>query len=324
MNGLLAFVIAVLIYPGIVAALLVAWALGWVRDAARTALASGGLPGPLAGVGELRALVARDTLAPEGAQGSLLGLVPLLALASPIAALVLLPVPGNPLAAALGLKGDLVAEGALLFGVPCARLFVGWATPSPYTRLAADRGARLVAGCALPLALAVAALGQQVGTFQITGADARLAAPLSTLALLARLLAAAAFACCLPVLAHASALREGEGGLDLVAGELTEASGRDLALFRVGEALQLVAATAFFVAAFILPLLANAPSGLRAAAWPVALLLGVAGIGAWEGVRGARPATATGETPPLSWWFGVPVLLALFALVVAAFAARGS
>jgi hypothetical protein len=79
---------------------------------------------------------------------------------------------------------------------------------------------------------------------------------------------------------------------------------------------------AFFAASFVLPLLAPAPAGVRTAAWIVAPLLSAAGIGAWEAVRGVQ-TNPKGEQPPLSWWFGVPLLVALFALVAASFAARG-
>lgn len=331
MNWILALVGAIAIYPGLLAALVVAWILTWVRAAARAALGSGQLQGPLAPVNELRAAFGRDTVAPLDVQSILLPLATVLAAAAPIVAVVLLPVPGNPLVASIGLKGDLMVETILLLGVPFMRLFVGWAIPSPFGRLAADRNARILAGAVVPLAFAVLALAQLIGTFEITAAGVppqlvlqqmsamtRLFVPY--LPLLARLLAAAAVACCLPVLARSTALREGESELDAVAGELTELSGRDLAIFRVAEALQLVAVSAFFAAAFVLPLAAALPVGQRVLLWVAAPLLTAVGIGMWEGLRGARPATA--EKPPLSWWFGVPVLLALFALVLAAWVSR--
>jgi formate hydrogenlyase subunit 4 len=321
-NGVVAFLIALLLYPGIIAALVAAWALSWTRDIVRTSLGSGTRPGPLSVVSELRAAFARETLAPAGVEVAFQAIIPVLAVAAPLTALVLLPLPGNPLISGLGLTGDLVAEGCLLFAVPVLRLLTGWATPSPYTRLAADRGARLVAGCGLPVALALSALAQQLGTLEIGPVAAPSTTSLAPLAVVARLLAAAAFACCLPVLARVSSLREGDGDVDLAAGELSEASGRDLAAWRLAEALQLVAATAFFAAAFIQPILTATSQGLRIAAWIAVPLLAAIGVGAWEGLRGAQPAT--GDKPPLSWWFGPPLLLALFALVASAFAARAA
>jgi formate hydrogenlyase subunit 4 len=322
MNGVLAFIVALLLYPGIVAGVAAAWILTWTRDVTRATLASGSRPHPLAALFEIRAAFGRDILSPSRVHSAVLGVVPAAAAAVAVAALVLLPVPGNPLVGTLGLSGDLAAEGALLLAVPFARLLIGWATPSPYTRLAADRGARMLAGAVVPMTLAVAAIAQQAGALRITVLDTLPGRPLTAVALAARVLAACAFACCLPVIARATALREADRDPELAAGELTESSGRDLGIFRLAEGLQLAAACAFFAAAFVLPVLANSPSSLRAVAWVAAPLLTAAGIGGWEGVRRAPRAQA--DQPPLSWWFGLPILLALAALVAAAFAARGA
>jgi formate hydrogenlyase subunit 4 len=322
MNVVLAVVVAVLIYPGVLAAVVATWALGWMRDAARAATRGTGRPGLLSGPLDLRTTFGREALAPEGAAPWLLAFAPVLATAAPVAALVLLPVPGNPLVGVLGLTGDLIAEGTLLLGMPLMRLLVGWSIPSPYGRLAADRGARLLAGSALPMALALVAIAQLVGTLRLSVADAPQPGGLQPVVVLARVLAAGAFACCLPVLARYTALREGSGELDVVAGELTELSGRDLGLFRLAEGIQLVAACGFFVAAFVLPALAGLLTARFAPlAWIVGLVLTALGVGAWEGARAGR-VSAAGDQPPLSWWFGLPLLLALFALVLAAWAVR--
>jgi formate hydrogenlyase subunit 4 len=330
MNGVLATILAILIYPGILAALAATWVLAWVRDAARAAVAGAAPASPLADVAGLRAALGRASDAPAAEAAPGVALAAILGVAAPLAALVLLPVPGNPIARPLGLTGDLAVEGALLLGLPLARLLAGWAMPSSVARLAADRGARLVAGYALPMILALMALSQQVVSLNLTVADAHSTTPLSFFALLARVLAAAAFACCLPALAHATVLRTAPGS-DGADGELAGLGGFDLAVFRVAEGLQLVAAAALFVAAFILPLAVTAAPGLRAALWPVVMLLTAAGIGGWEALRAPRAKqgeqaaqAAQSDKPPLSWWFGFPLLLALFALVLAAWAARGA
>ena len=320
MNGVLGFVLAVLIYPGVVVALIAAWALSWARQSARVATAaSGGRVSPLRDAHEIRSALGRDTIAPEGVHPWALTLGSTVAVIAPIIALALLPVPGNPLARSIGLVGDLTAEGALLLAVPSARLFVGWAVPSPFTRLAADRGARLLAGAVAPMALALSATAEQFSTLGLSAAPTKT----TTIALATRILAAAAFCFTLPVLARAASLRSGEGNGELLGGELAEISGRDLAYFRIGETIQLVAVSALFVAAFILPIFAGVHGNIaRAVIWIGGLVVTAAGIGAWEGYTGRQPQSA--ERPPLSWWVGWPVLLALLALVAAAWAARGS
>lgn len=320
MNGVLAFVLAVLVYPGVIVAVLVALALGWAREAARGAVVASGTPHPLRGVQEVRGALERDTIAPEGIHPWVLTLGTTAAVVFPLLALILLPVPGNPLASALGLPGDLAAEAALLLGLPLTRLVVAWVIPSPFTRIAADRGARLLAGATVTMALALSAIAEQVGTLGLESAPASKAPPV--LSIVTRILAAAAFAFALPALARASSLHSEQAEPELIAGELTELSGRDLALFRIGEALQLVAVAALFVAAFVLPIFAAVPAGFgRALIWIVGLIATAAGIGIWEGYAARHPRSSE-DRPPLSFWMGWPVLLALVALVAAAWATR--
>ncbi len=320
MNGVLAFVLAVFVYPGVVVACLAAWLLGWARSSARAALAGSAAASPLRDVSEIRGAFARDTVTPEGVHPAALVLGSSLAIVCPLVALLLLPVPGNPLIGSIGLTGDLTAEGILLLGLPTARLLVAWAIPSPYTRLAADRGARLLAGAAIPMALALTAAAEQLATLKLDLAPSH--TPLSTIALVTRILAAAAFAVTLPVLARASSPQSGDTAIELEGGELSEISGRDLASFRIGEALQLAAVAAVFLAVFVLPIFATLPAGAgRTAIWVIGALITAAGIGAWEGIASRRTAPSRA---PLSWWLEIPLLLALIALVAAAWASRGS
>lgn len=321
MIQVISFVLGVLVYPGLVVALIAAWVLGWIRESARGALNGGEVAGPMRAIGELRSAFERESIVPEGAQPAVLTVATTAAVLFPLLALVLLPVPGNPLVSALGLAGDLAAEGALLLGLPLTRLFLGWAIPSPYARLAADRGVRLLAGAALPMALALSANAQQFGHLSLLRAKA---APAPTwLAVLAYVLAAAAFACVLPALARVTALRQDDGALDQIAGELTELSGRDLVYMRLAEAVQLVAVAAFFIAAFILPLLPNVRTGVGLGLlWIGGIVVVAAGIGAWEGTR--ERAASERQRSPLDWWSSWPLLLALAALVAAAWATRGT
>lgn len=320
MNGIVAFILAVLLYPGIVAAGIASVALTWARDSARAVVGRGRMTPPLSLVEEVRGTLSRDTLLPAGATAWALMLVSSAAPIFPLLAVIFLPLPGNPLVTALGLTGDLIVEAGLLLGLPIMRLLIGWSTPSPYTRLAADRSVRLLAGAAIPMILALTASAEQAATLGLLAAPSKDA--LTVLPLIARLLAAVAFALTLPVLARVTPMREDEGDVDLVASELSELSGRDLACFRIAEALQLVAVAGVFTAAFLLPLFASLSSGLtRNLFWLLGIVLTALGIGVWEGIA---PRTVSHEDrPPLSWWLGVPLLVALLALVAAAWATRG-
>ncbi|HET8908088.1 MAG TPA: hypothetical protein VFN11_14110 [Ktedonobacterales bacterium] len=319
MNGVLSFALAVLIYPGLLVAAVAGVALLIVRNVARTALGDAKAPSPAAALTELRESWQGETNVPDGVSELGLTLSSAVAILAPALALVLLPVPGNPLVTLIGLKGDLAVEGALLLVLPLARLFVGWLTPTALTRVAADRGARLVVGAALSLTLSLTAVAQQFNTLVIANAPTQ--AP-SAILNIARVLAAAAFVCVLPVLARITALREPQDAEDATPDELLELTGRDLFCFRLGEAMQLVAAAGLFIAVFVVPFFTTAPTGAALAIlWVVGLLLIAAGIGAWDAVRGRM--RVGDEHPPLTWWLGWPLLIALAALVLTAWATRG-
>ncbi len=315
MNGVLSFALAVLVYPGLLVAVAAGVALLFVRAAA-----SGALGGERDNVlSELRDSWQGETIAPDGVSEFALTLSSVVAVLAPALALVLLPVPGNPLVTAIGLKGDLVAEGALLLGLPLARLFVGWLTPTPLTRVAADRGVRLLVGAVLSLTLSLTAIAQQFNALTIANAPVK--SPNGVL-IAARVLAALAFVCVLPVLTRATAIREPRDAEDAVPDELLEVTGRDRFCFRLGEAIQLAATAGLFIAAFVVPFVATtlSPAGV-AILWVVGLLLTAAGIGAWDALRGRIPVGE--DHPPLTWWLGWPLLIALAALVVTAWATRG-
>ncbi|PWT73370.1 MAG: hypothetical protein C5B60_08305 [Chloroflexi bacterium] len=320
MNSILSFVLAVLIYPGVFIAAIAAWALTWGRESIQAVVARDPIPGPLRDIGEIRNGMVRDMSQPSGLYTLLSTLAAGTAILLPVISLILMPVPGNPLVQAIGLTGDVVSGAALLLAVPMLRLLVAWATPSPYTRLAADRGVRLLAGVVLTMALAITATTEQGSTLGL------FAAPTKSPPLLwwpvTHVLAALAFLFVLPPLAKFAATpHQRRQELDLVSGELTELNGRDLACFRIAEGLQLVAVSAFFATVFILPIFSSAFGHGRDLLWIAAVILTALGIGAWDGISGNLPSSS--ERPPLSWWLGLPVLLALLSLVTAAIALRG-
>ncbi|HLZ22897.1 MAG TPA: hypothetical protein VKQ30_12310 [Ktedonobacterales bacterium] len=327
MNSVVAFVIAVLIYPGALVAVVAALVLSWARGLARGAVAGEHATTPLATLSEWRGTLRDEAVAP-GVHEILLTAAAASAVLAPLLALVLLPVPGNPLVAAIGLTGDLTAEAALLLVVPAMRLVIGWAVPSSTTRGAADTSARLLAGAVLPMALAVTVIAYQLDTLGLAGTPKT--AP-NAVGVAARVLAALTFAVVLPVLARTVGRRTGATGADdadtasAPADELAELAGRDLASFQIAEALQLAAAAAFFVAGFLLPIVPGLSKGAGyGVLWVAGVLLTAAGIGAWEGFAGKRGQASTEtDRPPLTWWLGWQLLLALVALVASSWAVRG-
>jgi NADH-quinone oxidoreductase subunit H len=338
MNSVLSFVLAVLIYPGVFIAGIAAWALTWGRESIQAAVARDPIPGPLRDIGEIRSSMARDVSQPEGLYPHLTTIAACVAIILPLISLIAMPIPGNPLVQAIGLTGDVISGAALLLAVPALRLLVAWATPSPYTRLAADRGVRLLAGVVLTMALAITATTEQGSTLGLFAAPTKSTPSLGLLIthifapnrgsleplwwLVTHILAALAFLFVMPPLARfAATFHQRHQELDTISGELTELNGRDLACFRIAEGLQLVAVSAYFATVFILPIFSSAFGHGRDLLWAAAVILTALGIGAWDGISGNMPASS--ERPPLNWWLGLPVLLALLSLVTAAVALRG-
>ncbi|MGO8949080.1 MAG: NADH-quinone oxidoreductase subunit H [Ktedonobacterales bacterium] len=321
MNSILSFVLAVLIYPGAFIALLAAWALTWGRESMQAVVSQDVVTSPLRDLSEIRSNISRDVGQPAGIYPWLTTAAACSAIIIPLIFLILLPVPGNPLVQAIGFKGDVIEGAALLLAVPVLRLLVAWATPSPYTRIAADRGVRLLAGVVLTMALAITATTEQAAVLTLHPTPVK--APLSAWWIVTHVLAALAFVFVLPPLAKiAASLRPRRQELDVVSGELTEVNGRDLACFRIAESIQLVAVSTFFATVFILPLFPSAFGHGHDLLWIAAVVVTALGIGAWDGFSERLPVSS--ERPPLNWWLGLPVLIALFSLVTAAIALRGS
>ncbi|HEX9067956.1 MAG TPA: NADH-quinone oxidoreductase subunit H [Ktedonobacterales bacterium] len=332
MNEVLGAALAVLIYPGLVVAAIAAVTLMWAREAVAATVQRIPATGPVRYVeGYVRAGQRPGTVSRGSLSGAITAAL-LVAFVCPILALLFLPVPGNPLInnglltepagaglVSRGLTGDLLVVAALLFGQPLARIFLGWISPSATTRIAADRGARLLAGAAVAVALATTAMAQQLDSLRLDGVLS--SASSVGVAQIARVLAAGACACALPVLARRTSMRRAEEGTTDLYDEAADLSGRDLMLFRLSEALQMIAFAIFFGVVFVVPIFAH---WIKGSAYLIALgivaLATALGLGLWDFF--GTPPTESEDRPPLSWWLGVPVLLALAALVAASFASR--
>lgn len=319
MTTFVAIVVAVLIYPGLLAAGVAAWLFTWVRDAMRGTVSGTPVGAPGQVLAELRGAFTRETMTPEGVPAIVAASLTNAMLLAPLLALALLPLPGNPLASALSWQGDLALEGALLLGLPVARLLLAWVIPSTATRIAGDRAARQLVGLVAPLVFAMASAAQLVQGLTADHAPTKTAP--NAITIVALILAAAAFAGVVPALVRPSAVSQDAGeGVD--AGALDEVSGRDYGIARVGEYVQLAAVAALFVTVFLQPFFRVVAAGAgRGILWVVALVLTVVGVGAWEGFRLRNGRTE--ETSVLAWWSGIPLLLSLAALVATAWALRG-
>lgn len=320
MNEVLALIIALLVYPGLLFGLVAAAALGWLRGTARSLALGWPVARPLFAWNAVNRRLRQASSRPEGVTAVALQALPVIAAVCPLLVLVFLPLPGNRGANQPDYTLDIAAAGGLVLGMPIARVVLGWAIPSPYTRIAAMRTARAVMGAAVPLALALATGAVLGGALRLSvAATATTALNTQGFAVLARLAAGAAYLTCLPLITRLTPTRQGAGALDAVAGELTELSGRELLVMRVAEWLQLVAALGLGIALFVLPFFHTDAARLIAAL--VAAIVGAVGLGVWEGVL-PRIGVREDLPPPLATWTGAPILFGVFAVLFLILAQR--
>jgi NADH:ubiquinone oxidoreductase subunit H len=334
MNALLALIISLLVYPGILFAAVAALIFGWVRSFARASTQGWSGLQPSLSLREVLRRMRQGSTVTQGVFAPLVQVLPVLAVLCPVLVLVFIPLPANRGATNGDYTADVVALVALLLGVPLLRIVLGWATPSPYTRLAATRSARQLLGLLVPLGLAVAVAAEASGALNVLdialhphlvqaipgvkspnlfGLDA------NKLFGLARIAAGVAYLTCLPQIARLTPIREGQGSLDLVGNELTELSGRELLTMRIAEWVQLIAALGLGIALFVLPFFTGDRN--RTIAAVVAALVTAIGLGMWEGM-GTYLRPREDNDAPLSIWFGTQTFLGIIAILLIVMALR--
>jgi NADH:ubiquinone oxidoreductase subunit H len=330
MNELLAMIVALLVFPGLLFALVAALIFGWIRSYAHASAQGWTGTLPRLSLREVTRRLRQGSTVSEGAFAPLIQALPILAAICPLLVLVFLPIPANRAADNNTFTADVVAVAALLLGLPLLRTLLGWATPSPYTQMAATRSARQLLGHVIPYALAVA-VGVAIATslqlyfvahhqFTFTSTTKLLGLNGTQLMGVARMLAGLAYFACLPILARITPIREGQGGMDLVGNELTELSGRELLVMRIAEWMQLIAALGFGIVLFVLPFFSG--DGARAIATVVAALVGSIALGVWDGSGAYLRAAREDLVAPLSIWFGTQTFLGIIALLVLVLAER--
>lgn len=322
MNELLAIIISLLVYPGLLFGLVAAMAFGWLRGIIRAWSMGWSNLAPTLSLREVARRLRQGSTLPDGTYAPAMIALPVIALVCPLVVLVFLPLPGNRGAGVTDYTLDIAAAGALLLGVPVVRTAIGWLTPSPYTRIAAMRSARQLIGYLVPLTLALASI-IAISTFSrfalATGYQSIHDANLNGLLRAGRILAGLAYLTCLPALARITPIREGQGAIELVGSELTEMSGRELMVMRVAESIQFVAVIGVGVTLFVLPFFAT--DGARGIAAIISAIVLTIGLGLWEGL-GAQLRQREDFVTPYSIWFGAQTFFGILAVLTLVLAQR--
>ena len=241
MNALLAPAFAVLVWPGLLVAAPLAWFELWLMRKALARLQGRKGPPPFQPFFDFAKLMGKRAVVPEGVDRAAFVALPLIALAAVVAALVVLPMPGNP---APRLSADVVVLLFLLEVPVLCEVLAGFVGRSVYGEVGAMREALMSLAYNLPFLASVVALAETAGRFDLA---ALAAAPFGPV----HVVAGAAFLIALPAKLKTNPFSMADAEHEIVAGGLIEYSGPLLGLFELAHALEVVVLTELFTLLFV-------------------------------------------------------------------------
>ena len=162
--------------------------------------------------------------------------LPVLAVASAIGALALLPVSGGE----RGFAGDLILLFTLLELPPLCLILAGYASRSIYGEVGATREAVVSIAANIPMLAALVAMATAAGSLHLSIIATRTP-------WIVRIPAMVAILLCLPVKLRINPVSLANAEQEVLAGPLTEFDGRLLALWELVHALEWVALTGFVI-----------------------------------------------------------------------------
>lgn len=235
--------LALLVFPGLLYALPMAWLMLWV-ERKLVARMQGRLGPPFyQPFFDFVKLMAKQPLPRPGFDGWLLAALPVLAVGANLGALALLPVFPQG-----GFAGDLILLVALLEVPTLCAVLAGFASRSIFGQIGATREAVLSIAYNLPLLTALIALASAAGSLQL----ADLATwPAGLAGTGGRLLALLALLVCLPVKLRLNPFSLPNAEQEIYSGHTTEFSGPRLALWELAHGLEWVVSTGLVVSLFL-------------------------------------------------------------------------
>lgn len=289
---------SLLVFPGLLYAFPAAFFMVWLQRKINARLQGRIGPPFYQPFFDFVKLMAKEPIPRPPLQGFMMTALPLLAVASTLGAIALLPV----FPASGGFSGDLVLLVSLIELGPLCAVLAGFTSRSLWGGLGATREAVLSLAYNLPFLTALFALAVTTG-FSLSGVA--VAAPWSV-----RILALAALLLCLPAKLHLNPFSIASAEQEIYAGATTEYDGPKLALWELAHALEWVA-LAGLVAALAFP--------VPHAAWPLQVIVFIAiSLAVVVLLSIAAAATARLKLAQTARWFWLWGLgVALSALVVA-------
>jgi len=232
--SLLRAAIQMLVFPGLVYALLASFFMLWLQRKINARLQGRIGPPFYQPFFDFVKLLGKEPIKRPALQGFAMAALPIAAVAATLGAVALLPV----LPSGAGFPGDLVLLVALIEVGPLLAVLGGFASRSMWGELGAAREAVMTAAYNLPFLTALIALGW---TSDLSISRLATTAPWSV-----RLLALAAILLCLPAKLHLNPFSISSAEQEIYAGVNTEYDGPRLALWELSHGLEWVALTGLF------------------------------------------------------------------------------
>lgn len=273
MNAIWSYLVAVAVWPGLLFAAPLGWLELWFMRKLVARLQGRRGPPFFQPFFDVMKLLGKETVIPQGVSRGIFLALPLVSVAAVTAALAIVPLPGNPVPS---LPGDVVLLLYLMEVPVLCEVLAGYVSRSIYGQVAAMREAILSLAYNLPFLVAIIAMAQVAGSFQMRALQEVPYGPVHLLAALTFLLA-------LPARIKLNPFSIANAEHEIIADSHIEYSGPPLALFKLSHAIEVVLLTELFAVIFI-----------PATPWPLVNLVVwlVAGILVLGGVTLLATATA--------------------------------
>jgi NADH-quinone oxidoreductase subunit H len=241
MNGIASYAFALLVWPGLIGAMLLGWLYMWI--ARKLTARMQGRKGPpfYQPFWDFVKLLGKKTTVPSGVNRTLFHALPLASLAAVGLALVLVPIAGNPVES---FPGDVVLLLYLLEVPVLCDVLAGYVSRSLYGQMSSMREALLTLGYNLPFLAAIIALAQNAHSFSLSALQA---APFG----LVHIFAAIAFIMAIPARLKSNPFSIPNAEQEIVAGSHIEYNSVPLAFFELSHALELVLLSDLFLMLFV-------------------------------------------------------------------------
>ncbi|MBS7644186.1 NADH-quinone oxidoreductase subunit H, partial [Candidatus Bathyarchaeota archaeon] len=244
----------ILVFPGIIFLFGLAFFYEWVdrkfyaRLQNRYGPLHTGPSGLLQPFADFVKLLAKEDITPQAADRLLFTATPIFLLAIPTAALFCIPM--TELTALVSFEGDLIYVIFLSTLISIATFLAAWSSTNPFSIVGGLRAAFQMLGYEVPMAIVMVCPAIAAGTLNISGIVARQAAT-GIWFILSQPLGFAILLICLLAEVKRIPFDIPEAETEIVAGWLTEFSGRKLALMRLSIDMELVFAAALTTALFL-------------------------------------------------------------------------